>query len=372
MPTPIFFIYADGKDVTRNLPGISMTIVDDVGLKSDTLEIEIDDIGGLTEAPRTGVILNPVGGYEGRLRDFGLFSVDSVVYSGWPQKINIQASSAAAKSMAKEREPKAYPKKEYPNLGMIFRYVAGKAGLTLKMSDALMKIDNIYEAQTEENSLEFVTRLGQNIGASVTVKGMNLVVVSEGEGQSVSQESLDRLIVAKGVNLISYQVTEQDSSKHKSVEASYYDRQKNKRAIVSVKTKLDGPKFLLQASFSNKAEAERNAKSMARKLTRDDAEATFELVGEPYAMAEQIADVSGCRSNVDGDWRIKTVTHNFSSTNAYRTSLSCEVPSSGKSSSSNAKKPNPATSSRGGQQSSGSGLESGAPSLTGDGSTNIG
>lgn len=374
MATPIFYIYADGKDVTENFrgAGISMSITDGVGLKSDTLEIVIDDNDGMVEAPRTGAILRPVGGYIGRLRDFGLFSVDRVSYSGWPQKITISASSAAAKSLAKEREPKAYPKKEFPTIGSIFSHIAEKVSLTLKMSDTLMKIENEYEAQTEENSFEFVTRLGQGIGASVTAKGMHLVVVGEGEGLSASGVSLDRLKVAKGYNLLSYNVVTRDARKHKTVEGAYYDRNKNKRSTVSIETGLDGPKFLLQATFSNKHDAQRAADATAKKIIRDDSEATFELIGEPDAMAEQFADVSGCRINVDGVWRIKTATHNFSSTNAYRTSLSCEVPSSGKPTGSNAKKPSPATTSRGGQPPNGSGLESGAPSLTGDGSTNIG
>lgn len=374
MATPIFYIYADGKDVTENFrgAGISMSITDGVGLKSDTLEIVVDDNEGVVEAPRTGAILRPVGGYEGRLRDFGLFSVDRVSYSGWPQKISITASSFAAKSLAREREIKAFPKKEFPTVGSIFTHIAGKVNLTLKMSASLMKIENEYEAQTEENSFEFATRLGQLLGASVTAKGMHLVVVREGEGLSASGNNLDRLRVAKDHNLLSYNVVTRDTRKHKAVEGTYYDRKKNKRSTVSIETGLEGPTFLLQATFNSKQDAQRAASARAKKIIRDDSEATFELIGEPDAMAEQFADVSGCRINVDGVWRIKTATHNFSSTNGYRTSLSCEVPSSGKPTGSNAKKPSPATSSRGGQPPNGSGLESGAPSLTGDGSTNIG
>ena len=66
-------------------------------------------------------------------------------------------------------------------------------------------------------------------GAAVSVKAMRLVVVKRGEGKSASGALLDRIPVAKGFNLLKYSVTENDESKHKEVEATYYDRGKNKR-----------------------------------------------------------------------------------------------------------------------------------------------
>ncbi|CCF19179.1 protein of unknown function [Pseudorhizobium banfieldiae] len=325
MPTPVFYIKADGKDVTDNLRGvgITMTITDSEGLSADTLQLEIDDIDGSVEAPRTGVVLNPIGGYEGNLRDFGLFIVDSVTYTGWPQKISVDAKSVAAKSLAKQREPKAYPKKDFPTYGDIFQEVASSIGLTLKMDSKLKAIENQYEAQAEEDGLEFLTRISGKINASVTVKAMNLVVAIKGAGRSASGAQLDRIRVAKGYNLLDYSVTERDEPKHSEVEATYYDRDKNERASVSVSTGLEGPKFLIRSAFQNEAEAKEAAESQAKELTRMQGEATFTIDGDPFAMAEAWADVTGCRTRVDGEWRIRTVTHNFSSGSPYTNTLQC-------------------------------------------------
>lgn len=328
MPVPVFFISANGQDVTANFAGINMTmtITDGEGLKADTLQLQLDDVDGSIIAPETGAVLNPVGGYEGNLRDFGLFIVDSVELAGWPQTISVNAKSVAAKSLAKQREPKSYRKEEFPTYGDIFGDVAGKVGLKLEMAGELKSLPNPFEAQAEEDGLEFLTRLGAKINAAVTVKSQRLVVVVKGKGQSASGGALDVVAVSPGVNLISYSVTEADEPQHSEVEATYYDRAKNERKAVTEGTGLEGPKLLLRSPYSEEGEAKRAAKAKAEELKRIKATASFEIDGDPFAQAEAIAEVTGCRPRVDGRWRIKTATHNFSATGPYTTSLQCETP----------------------------------------------
>jgi phage protein D len=330
MPVPKFMIRADGRDVTSNLTSaglMTMTISDGEGLRADTLQIEIDDQDGAIIAPRRGAVLNPIGGYEGRMRDFGLFVVDNVTFSGWPQRVSVSAKSVEALSLAKQREPAAYPPDKFPTYGDIFEQVASRVGLTLKMAPELRSIPNDYEAQTDEDALEFTTRVAERMNAAVSVKAGNLVVVVKGAGQSASGAPLDQLIVAKGVNLVSYTATVKDEPKHGEVEASWYDRARNEREVVTESTGLEGPKFLLRAPFQSREDAERAAKAQARELQRMQGDATFDIDGEPFAQAEAWALVRGVRSNVDGLWRVTNVTHQFSSAGPYTTSLTCGVPS---------------------------------------------
>ncbi|RBO90526.1 phage late control D family protein [Pseudochrobactrum asaccharolyticum] len=378
MSKPIFMLKANGVDVTDKVQGsgITMTITEGTGKKSDTLQIVIDDIDGSVASIKTGAILNPIGGYEGELRDFGQFSVDSVTYSGWPQQISIDAKSVSAKSLAKQRDPKSYPVKEYPTYGHIFAEVASRVGLTLKISASIKGIENEFEAQTEENGLEFLMRIGEDLNASVTVKANHLVVVEEGEGLNVSGEEMGLIKVAKGFNILKYSITEKDEPKHSKVEASYYDRKKNKKETVTEDTGSDGPTFCIRAPRKSKASAKRAAKAQAKRLKRAERECSFDINGSPFAQAGAMALVSGCRPNVDGRWHIKTATHQFSASGPYTTSLSCTAPSDNKGSSYGKNDPvrSPAT------DAPNDGIpvptprpnyEAGAPSLTGDGSTNI-
>lgn len=330
MPVPVFTISADGVDVTGNLSGaglIQMVITDGKGLRADTLSLEIDNADGRVMGPRTGAVLNPRGGYEGRIRDFGLFVVDSVVYVGWPQTISVEAKSVAAKSLAKQREPKSYPPDDYPTYGDVFESVAGRIGLNLSMSEALKNLSNSFEAQADEDGLEFLTRIAEKINAGVTVKAGRLVVVEKGKGQSASGSRLDRIEVRPGLNLLSYSVSHRDEPKHSEVEATYYNREKNERQVITEPTRMDGPKFLLRAPFQNAEEAKRAAEAQAKELERMQGEATFEIEGDPFAQAEAYASVSGIHPQVDGLWWVETATHTFSGTGPYTTSLSCGTPS---------------------------------------------
>lgn len=330
MPVPVFTISANGQDVTANLTAagmMAMTITDSQGLNADTLQIEIDDIDGSVVAPKTGAKLNPVGGYADQMRDFGTFVVDTVTYEGWPQKISISAKSVEATSLAKQREPKAYPQSQFPTYGDVFQDVAGRVGLSLQMAPELKSIANEYEAQTEENSIEFLQRVAEKLNASVSVKAGNLVAVVKGAGESASGGPLDHIPIAPGLNLLSYTVSLRDEPKHKEVEATWYDRAENTRKTETESTGLDGPKLLLRYPFQNHDDAKRAAKARSKDISRLQGDASFNIDGTPFAQSEAWAEVSGVRPGVDGLWRVKSVTHNFSATGPYTTSLSCETPS---------------------------------------------
>lgn len=330
MPAPRFYVSANGVDITGRLAGSGMdlTITDNSGAESDSLSISIDDVDGSVVAPKTGAVLRVVGGYEGRLRDFGLYSVDSVVFSGWPQQIQIEASAVEIKTLAKQRDPKAYPEKDFPTYGDVFSDLASRVGLSLQMSGELRGIPNEYEAQTEESSLEFMIRIGEKLDASVTVKSGNLVVIPKGDGLSVSGSPLPDVVVARGVNLLAYEAAERDDTEHSTIEATYFDRDGNRRETLEVSTGLGGPSFVIRSPQASRESAQLVAEAQAKKLERGTREASFEIDGEPFAQAEAIAVVRGCRTNVDGRWSIETATHNFSATGAYTTSLTCKKPNS--------------------------------------------
>lgn len=328
--TPVFTISAGGIDITSRFSGLNMTMTinDGEGLKSDTMEISLDDLDGMVEAPTTGAVLNPIGGYvETGTRDFGLFTVDNVTYEGWPQKINISAKSVAAMSLAKQREPKSYTKEEFPTYGDIFKSIASTIGLGLSIAGDLMGIPNPFEAQAEEGGLEFLTRLGEKINGAISVKSNNLVIVPKGAGLSASGSALQQIIIAPGRNLISYSVTTKDEPKYSEVESTYYDRAANERKVMTESTGMEGPKFLLRHPFQEEAEAQRAAQAAAKDLARSQAEATFVIEGDPFAQVEAHAVASGIRSKVDGIWRVKNASHTFTADAHYNTTLQCDVPS---------------------------------------------
>jgi hypothetical protein len=326
---PFFKVTAGGVDITSKLVGrgISLTITDGVGRESDTIALEIDDVDGGVAAPRTGVILTVEGGYEdGPQRNFGDFKVDQVAYSGWPQKISISAQAVDAKSDQKQKRVLDYQVEDFPTYGDIFEAAAGRMGLSLKISAEIKSKANPYEMQSEENDLSFSTRLGDKLDASVSVKSGNLVVVKRGKGTTVSGQPLPTIIVQYARNVLSYNVTRKDKPKHSEVTATWFDRDSVERKEVTVSGGEEGPTFLLRDPYANEDEAKENAEAKSKELQRGEASASFEIDGDPNARAEAYVEAIGLRDQVDGLWRATTVTHNFSSSSPYTTSIECELP----------------------------------------------
>lgn len=342
MPVPVFFITANGKDITKKLLGLgcSLTVTDGEGIESDGIELELDDKDGRVEFPKTGAILQVRGGYSdtNQIRDFGSYSVDSVTLSGWPQKISISAKAVAAKSLAKKREPKAYKADKFPTYKHIFEDVAKSIGVSLSIHADIGAVPNDYEAQSDEDGVEFCLRIGEKLGASISIKSQKLCVVPKGKGQSASGSDLSTIKVTRPGNLLSYQVAFSDDANYSSVEASYYDRGKNEKKTVttkvsSVKEKYelgessgDPPGYVMRMPHDSEATARRAAGAKAKDLERAQANVTFEINGDPFAMAAAMVQASGIRKGANGKWRAKTVTHSFSATGPYTTSLQCDVP----------------------------------------------
>ena len=306
-----------------------LSITDGVGETSDRIELELTDQDGLVQEPPEGTKLQVSGGYDGSLRNFGTFVVDQVTVSGYPQSIQIAAQSMDAKSAQKERRTKAFAQKEFPTHQDIFAKVSGDIGLTLKMDPVIGAKKNVFEGQTEESGLAFLTRIGKSLDASVTVKEGNLVVVRKGEGQSVSGIALPVLLVAPGINLISYNVTIAGKPKYGSVKATWFDRGKVEHKFVVKPSAVDGPEFVLREPYQSEDDAERAAEAKVKELSRAEGSATFEVAGDPMIRAEAFVHVQGVKRSADGLWRVTEVTHEFSSSGPYTTSLRCEPPTGG-------------------------------------------
>ncbi len=326
---PYFQISVGGQDLTGKLAGrgISLTVTDGVGLSSDSVQIEIDDQDGVVSAPRTGVKITVSGGYvDGAYRTFGEYIVDQVQFSGYPQKISISAQAADAKSAQKSRRPKDYRKEKFPTYGDIYKDLAGRMGLQLAIDGSIAGTSNPYEGQGEEDDMAFGSRMGGKLDAHVSIKSGRLIVVPRGAGTTASGGAMPQIVVARGVNVLSYNATLKDKPKHTKVKATWFDRKKVERKEVEEKAGSEGPDYLIRKPYNSEAEAKAGAKARAGELKRGEASATFTINGDPNARAEAYVSAQGLRSNVDGLWRATTVTHNFSATGAYTTSIQCELP----------------------------------------------
>lgn len=329
---PYIQISVGGTDITSVLSQVAMsvTITDTSGSDADNLQLEIADPNGVISPPKKGVTITVIAGYADRKRDFGQFVVDQVTYNGYPQTISISAQSADARSEQKQKREKSYGKDEYPTYGDLFSELANRAGLQLSIANDLASKENEYEAQSEEDDIEFASRIARGLDAGVTIKSGRMVVAKRGDGQTISGQPSQTIIISEGLNILSYSVTGVDKPLHSSVEARWFDRKKVEHKLIVQSANDIGPTLQIRQPFQSEEEATRFAEARARELNRASGNANFEINGDPFVYAEARAIAQGIRPGVDGLWVVKSVTHTWSGSDIYRTSLDCEPPSTGK------------------------------------------
>jgi len=324
---PFFQIIQGETDVTSRVGqgNISLNINDGVGFNSDTMDYEISDEDGIIAEPRSGVDVKIRGGYLERApRDFGTYTIDEVVLKGWPQIIAVNGQSRAAKSASKETRSKSFKKKDAATYGQLIESLAKRNELKAAIDPEIAAIPLEYEAQTEETDMNFLSRMGNRLGFSFSIKDKNLIIAKRGLGRSASGLLLPEIQVIFGVNVISYSVSRKDRPRYSKVKATWFDRDKVKRNEVDAASSSEGPEFTIRTPFKTEEEAVKAARSKADDLKRSGATAEFVITGDEQARAEAFVRVEGIRSLVDGDWRATTVGHSFGS--GYTTTISCELP----------------------------------------------
>lgn len=333
MREPFLEVLWQGRDLVQQWGPIliSCSVTDEKGLENDKLTIELDDEGGVTEAPEPGETVFVRGGYlDHDVYVEAEFEIDTIDLEGWPQKIVLNGSSASAKKGNKERKNEAHKKSETPTFGKLVEKIAKRNGWKPAIAADLAKIDLAYEAQSAESDLSFLGRICERYGAIAAVKQGRLIVNPRASGKTASGAEMSGLLIAYGDNLKSYKVSRKKKPEHKQVEASVFDRKKVKR--VDVKAGSSGGDasitYRFREPFRNEDEAKRAAEAKLSDFARAGGSATFTLTGEPGAMAEQPVLVEGVRPTVDGEWNATRVEHKWSDS-GYETVVECELPGSG-------------------------------------------
>ncbi len=216
-------IVADGVDVTANFNDrlLELSVVDNEGMKADTVTIEVDDRDGTLEVPRKGVKLRISMGYrETGLTFMGLFTVDDVELSGFPRTMRISGSSADLRDNLKSHRDHAYEGKKIRD---IVGDIAKRHGLEANVGASIADFQHEFVAQTEESDLHFLTRLARTHDAIAKVANGKLLFVRRGEAMSASGgNSLAATVY--GWQVQDYSASFQDRPGHKKSKGKHWDR----------------------------------------------------------------------------------------------------------------------------------------------------
>lgn len=320
--TPDFTVMAAGIDITGQIRDrlVSLTISDAAGVKSDTVEIVLDDRGGAVELPMPGAPLIIAMGYrETFLMPMGVYTSDEIGLSGWPQTITLRGKAANLGGTLKEQKSRSWDEKTFAE---IVDTIAGEHGLTPKVAAALAPIKFEHLDQTEESDIHFLNRIGRDHDAMATVKGGALIMMARGRGLTVSGLAMIPRPITRDT-VLSYDANIANQWNWKSVEAAWHDRKTAKREVVTAGS--GSPVKKLRHLYADKDEAERAAKAALDEAKRGDTTLSLTLIGDATIAAEGRVLVAGIRAGVDGLWSVKTVNHTIAS-GGFTTTIEAELP----------------------------------------------
>ena len=312
----MIMIKVNGKEVAGGFYSrlIKATIRDEAGQESDSVSFDLDDADNAIEQPPPKATIEVFGGWKesGGIEPIGTYEMQSVSFK-WDADsgdiVVIQGKAADLKRKLKGSGREAHDDKTF---GEIVDHYAKRNGMTAKVDPELSKLKIKYRARVDTSEIDFLTTLGDEVGAIVKPMGDKLVVTKRGAGKSTSGKSLPPIRIEKS-DTSGGEISPEGRTQYGTIKAAYIDQASGKRKTAESKTGLKGPEFTLKAPLPNKEQAEKAALAEAQRMTRNTGEGHFQLAKgrfDAQAEADVIAGPS-FRDGVAGEWRCDAVEHVF-------------------------------------------------------------
>ncbi len=320
-----FKITADGKDITDAIANRleSLTLKDERGWESDTLDIVLDDRpdlqGNYIEMPRKGVTLNVSLGYDNELHKMGGFTVSELRPYGPVERLAINATGLDVKGTLKDGRTRGF---DNITLGDLVDTIATSHGLQSRVSASLSSVALKRVDQLDESDLNLLMRICSKLGAVLKFSAGVVVVIGKGDAKTSSGSSLPTTPLHKTA-LSNWDFTLADRDKFNSVESVYRDVGQAKDLRVSAGAGT--PRKVLRLGAASHDEAALAAASKLIDLNRRTGSGSLTTKGDARLMAESWIDLQGMRPGLNGLWEISSATHSLNKNKGWVTTLELEI-----------------------------------------------
>lgn len=236
----------EAKDISTLISDrlINLTLTDSRGFEADQLDITLDDSDGSLALPSRGAILSLAFGWADEPLIFkGDYTVDEIEHSGTPDTLTIRARSADLRGSFQNRHERSFHQK---TIGEIVKKIAEENQLISEVSEifANKKIDHID--QTNESSINLLTRLAENHDAIATVKNGRLLFIEAGRGKTASGKILPTLSITRQSG-DSHRFSIAEGDNYTAVKAYWHNTDTGKRGEVYFDGNTKAKKVFKQA-----------------------------------------------------------------------------------------------------------------------------
>ena len=307
---PYYKIEVEKKDKTKEfmIRASGITVVDQDGFKSDSCEITLQDKGDL-EIPAMDTKVKLYLGLRGKgLTYMGSFLlVDPDLGPGY-MKLKGKAAPIG-KEFSSPREV-SWDNKSF---GEIAESIAKKHRLKAAVEQSLYdkKVESIIQT---ESDMSFLTKLGMQQNATFKVQNGYLVFSSNESQESVFGKKLPVVTIA---NPSSWNYKGASSSEYTGVRAFYRcEGEQGKRESIQVGSASNV--FEMVQTWDSLSQAQERAKKRLKELQKNQVTLTIskssdENFNSTHIASGQTTIIKGVRKNVDGKWRVRKVSHSFTS-----------------------------------------------------------
>ncbi len=319
---PVYRVECNGKDITAAIQNdlISLTITDEAGVKSDSLDISIVDKG--YPMPPAGSQFKVWLGYGNAATFMGLYVLNSVRLTGPPDKMTIKAAGAPqdkSKSYSQLQTQKTRSWKPQ-TIGALVATVAADHGLDPAVAADLSGVVLQHIDQMDESDMHLLTRIAADHDAIAKANAGKLIFAHKGQGKTVSGKSMPTIELVPN-QVTSFSLDIESRTNFNSVVALWRDVD-GARDVEEIAGSGE-PVHRVRHIYPTPEAAQKAAKGKLEAFQRGKQSLSGSLPGRPELRAECRLSLSGFRSEKNGVWSITRATHKLGS-GGYVTSVDGE------------------------------------------------
>ncbi|UXN37812.1 phage late control D family protein [Avibacterium paragallinarum] len=337
------------QEVSQRL--MQLTLIDNRGFEADELDLQLSDHDGKLMLPSRGAKIEVAIGWKGQqLIPKGSYIVDEIQYSGTPDSLTIRAKSADMRGTLHSKKERSFHNMTF---GKLIEQIAQENGLAPLCHQAFKDKAIDHLDQTNESTINLLSRLAEENDAIATVKNGKLLFMPAGKGKTATDKPLPPIhITRQSGDSFNFSLVESDN--YTAVRAYWHNLDTGKKGEVVFdknskierKTRLtkgrkrkDGTvtgqrqskrKYnqlvqtepvetdanqmkTLRHTYKTEAAALNAAKAAFEKIQRGVATFSLNLAqGNPELMPELPVTVQGFKAMIDSSqWIITKVTHSI-------------------------------------------------------------
>ncbi|WP_038343016.1 contractile injection system protein, VgrG/Pvc8 family [Acinetobacter sp. A47] len=324
-PRAIYKLIVNGVDIGSMVQArlMRLRIIDNRGIESDSIEVELSDHDGLLDIPPKGAVMEAWIGWSNKgLVYKGKYTIKERGHSGSPDVLTLRGESADLKTAFKKKKERSFHNK---TISDIVTTIANDHGLVPKINPKLGSI-RLPHLDQNESDANLVTRIADEHNAMATVKNGFLLFMPKGEGKTFSGEDLPDVMITRAEG-DSHRFLDTDGADDVSgVTVYYYDNLKATRQKVTVGMSDDNTRVLRNIQ-RDKQTAEHIAQAEYNRIKSRSSTFSFKLAyGLPELIPEQPLAFVGFKSLIDEIvWLGTRVVHDLDGKGGYTTDCDAEI-----------------------------------------------